>query len=109
MTTHSEDAMHSYRVHYKAFYLEHCEFAHHDVEATSARRALQAFFRVIRAALPNLDQVEAGDLSDLRRIDLAAEYSWWEGDWLMSYRWVEEVNGQPRATRSGTGVAPLVA
>ena len=102
--------MPTYRVYYKAYYREHSEFAHTDVQARNELSALRKFFQERRSELREADLLHGAELPDLNRLDVSAEYRWWEGDWLQVYRGVEEVDVAPCPLCEGTGeVAGAVA
>ncbi len=97
--------MPKYRVYYKYYYHEHSEFSHTDVIADNSRRALQAFFRRIRAFAHEMEFDEPG-IPDLRRVRPGGDYSWREGDWLASYRGIDEVDAIACPTCEGHGEVP---
>lgn len=92
-----------FRIHYLGQFLEHSETRHQDLQAETPRGALQRFLGSVRQWVDQ-SQLDDGDLGDLRRASLNGQYSWWDGDWLFSYRLVERIGEEACSTCSGTGV-----
>jgi len=82
----------SYRISYKSHFHEHSEYGHEDVEAASETDALKAF---VEGRLFDVDHIEGYDgpepttLADVQPSRLK---SWWEGDWLIVLRAIEETD-----------------
>lgn len=99
----------AFRVHYKTHYMEHDDQAHRDIQAVSARGALQRFLAQVREYLTGPHQVDDGDFDDLRRVSVNGAYAWWEGDWLQVYQGIERIDEGPCPMCEGTGAVPASA
>ena len=92
-----------YRINYKAYYHEHSEYWHEDVEAESPPAALRAFFMERLESTDSLDDYDGDTPKRKRDVDPERVRSWWEGDWLFSYRGISESDLVPCPVCDGRG------
>ena len=84
--------MPTYRVQYKSYYREHSEFGHEDVESQSEDDALEAFYKGRIFEIEHLEVYRGGRPDSVSEIEPRFVESWWEGDWLLTYRGIEETD-----------------